>query len=92
MFILNTQQTGFLYYIYTFVYYKYTRGGSNVDKLQDGGRNLENCEFFRGHKGVVLSIQWIQNLSKIAFSYGFRDKQHFLFPPKVKMAAEIRKF
>ena len=48
--------------------------------------------FFRYPGGVIIGTLGVQNFARNhSISYGFRDKQHFPFLPKLKMAAENRK-
>ena len=57
---------------------------STSAKIKEGSPNLEKSQVFRGSAGVVFA-------RKCSFSYSLQDKQHFPFPLKFKMAAEIRK-
>ena len=61
-------------------------------KIQDGGQKSEESKIFRSPTGVVTSTLGDPKFSRNrSISYSFRDKQHFPFPPKFKMADENRK-
>ena len=51
-------------------------------KIQDGSQNAEKSKFFRGPRGVVLSILRVQTLPKIGLS---RTVFEIIFLPKFKM-------
>ena len=77
--------------LYLLQFLRYTTFSISA-KIKDGSQKSENSKFFRGARGVAVRTlgdpKFAQNCS---ISYGFRDKRHFPFPQKFKMAAENRR-